>query len=671
MLAELPNQPQVILLEEHLRIIKEKDQKIHQLEKRLRFREELDAVPAEVMSQNQKAALYTAVKAIETTKPDEKGRVLLPNTDDIAKSAGQSPKTYQKSLTYNDKMIGSIRKETLAVRDDHGQIIYTETYVKPTERTFYPRLYEAEKARNHGGDRLTCRCGSERIKKKITYICMDCGEVHDEPPRFTSPEDQFGSPVNEHETEGNDSSPDLEATIVDSYLVPEDQFGSTVESDRKPNLTLLITTNYLEDQLDPTVEDESNNPPPSVSASLDHDSIIKDWLERRRGTGLIIYSTGSLKSSDKYFTKSEGYQPDLDAFITGDVAHIYGSRLRDPQTNTTQVLCFEIDQAEYNDQAQDYLLTLARAGAAAIYWQRQRSRGHLEIYFDRPVFPERARHWAYSVCPELEDIPECYPCQDKASNALSWPLYQRIGGTVYPCTAKYVLPEPHTGDLQECDPTDKEALAGVISVAVTPAALVEEYAKRADGQLAEQKCSKGIDNHHGGVIGHKPKPIASIGDNGLAARALTEFNRLHSWDWIAEQCGGWDRDKFCAVWRGDRSATVRPDRDEVRACDYGLHSPFPKKFDQYDAWCMLQAGHDWQAFKKADLADRCAELRRLRSQVADPVKVEEPAAALFPAEQMRGPVYAICPICSTPKTVQRADGVYTCGTDHSEEVCHD
>src|SRR2546429_1359570 len=132
------NLPQTITIEEHLRIIREKDQKIHTLERRLRLREDLDSVSAKVMSQNQKAAQYAAIKAIETLEPTTDGRVLLPNTDDLAKSAGMSAQTLQKALSHNDK-IGSIKKETVPVRDKDGKILYTETYVQPTILTFTPK----------------------------------------------------------------------------------------------------------------------------------------------------------------------------------------------------------------------------------------------------------------------------------------------------------------------------------------------------------------------------------------------------------------------------------------------------------------------------------------------------------------------------------------------------
>src|SRR5205807_8239033 len=197
--------------------------------------------------------------------------------------------------------------------------------------------------------------------------------------------------------------------------------------------------------------DDSNNPPSASPVT-----ILQEWLSKRRGTPRIIWATGSTQAIDKYLSKGENYQPDLEAFIAGKIGHIYGSKLINPQTGKTWVLSFDCDEAEHDDQAQDNMLSLARAGAAPIYWQRnanERRRGHFEFYFDRPVDPEVARLWALEICPELEDIPECYPCLDKKNNALSWPLYQRIGGEVFPCTAYAILPAPHEAGMQDVDPT--------------------------------------------------------------------------------------------------------------------------------------------------------------------------------------------------------------------------
>jgi hypothetical protein len=712
-----PSNQETISIAEHLRIVKEKDQKIQQLRRQLRFRDELDSVPSKVMSQNHKAALNKALMTYQEEEKEPDGKALLRKTEELAKSVGMSTKTFQKALSYCDS-IGILEKETKAIRDEEtGGVKYMETRIKPTERASYPKLYEAGNPRNHGGDRLMCKCGSEHIKKKVSYICMDCGEVHSEPPRYYPPDDQFGIQVPqeqeyEHEQE-TEEGPNSETAIVEGFLGPDDQFGIQVGADdqigmqegpndqfgiqvfspdQKANLTLLSNNKNLLDQVGIQVEGDSNKDHPDVSASPDHDTIIKDWLNIRRGSDPIITATGKIEDPrGKYIYQAQGYEPDLDKYMAGDTAHIYGSRLLDPETGLTQILCFEIDKAEHDAQAGTYLLDLSRAGAAPIYWARyanDRNRGHLELYFDRPVDPDVARAWAIEVCPDLEDIPEVFPCkvpQDKRKQALSWPLWMRIDQGVYPCTGIAMLPAPHDGGLLECEATDLESLSNLITDAVTPAALVEEFATVLAEREKLQPSEKERENA-GDVlfIGIVPKPSSPVqSDSDLVPQVLADFDTRHDWNDIAAMAGGLYKGFFRATWRGEKTASVRPDKDGRYACDYGNHGSFPKKFDRYGAYCLIQ-GID----QKADLAERCAELRRQQSvttfdgapTIADggtvtpivtdvtEVPIQEPATELFPTEQTQETVYYTpCLVCGKPKSVLNASGALTCGTDHSKE----
>jgi hypothetical protein len=647
--------------EEHFRIIKEKDQTIQSLKKRLRFRDELDSVPSEVMSQTQKAAFNRAVKELQLKEPDEDGWIPLEKTDDLAKESGMATKTFQKCLTYCHD-IGTLEKKTKKVRDeDTGQVLYIETYVKRTELTLHPRLYEVEKERNHGGERIYCKCGSCRINRKAIYTCMDCGTVYDKKPDFlpplppNSPEDQVGlldkEPKNEIE----------EAGIVDSYLVPDDQIGLL---DKNPE-TLLgpIIFPPLYDQLGPldkkevvSDEDDSNNPPlaSSLSSSAEHIATITSWLERRRGTPRIIQATGSLKSEDKYISKAASYEPDIEAYILGRVGHIYGSWLRDTD-GLTSVLCFDLDYHDKSkpnpnwlEQAQNWLVDFARVGACAIYWQRGEG-GHFEICTDQRIDPEAARPWALSVCPDLEGVLECYPCDDKANNPLSWPLWQRIGSEVIPCKAWTILPEPHGGSLLEVDPTDLEALARLVSLAITPAALIPDRDPEPDPGKDKQTRA-------GGVIGSKPSPISYGGsDRDLIKQVTADFNRTHRIEDMVELN---KKGKFCATWRGERTPSVALNRDGVTATDYGRTNESSRFIDAYELYCLLN-----NIDKKADLAARCAELRRQQSEVVAPEPpAPEPTTTLF-SERKPLPMFGTCMVCGSPKTVKRADGAMVCEND--------
>lgn len=641
----LPNNPQIVsahelekahqTIEQQGKAITKLSEENRKLKNQLKWRNDLDRVPAKVMSQNQKAALSRVVKEAQSREPAPDGWILLDKTDELAEDAGMSVKTLQRHLTYC-KDLGTIDKKIERVRDkDTEMVVATNTYIKETELTPYPRQYKAQEERNHGGTRLRCKCGSERIEKRVTYICTDCGECYDKKPEYlppfdpNDPQDQFGftDPEHEceHETEFADSDIDSEPqdqfgfTAQESEDIdPQDQIGLTEDESRKPNLTLL-SNNYLSDQVVLMDRDESiKQPPPASFPSAD--SIIKDWLNQRRGTDHIIVSTGKVEDPrGKYVYAEQGYQPDLDAYLRSDGDHIYGSRLRNAETGLTNVLCFEIDEPEQDEEAANYILDLARAGAAPVYWQRYangRQRGHLELYFDQPVEPDAARLWAIEICPDLEDISEVFPCkepEDKRNQALSWPLYQRIGDTVYPCNAIYMLPEPHPGGLQEYGLADIEPLADVIRIAVTPAALVEEYSKRANELVDEQEREQDEKRGGGGFNGQKPSPTTQVSyDQDLAKQVTAVQNNLHSWDEIAAIAGGWDNGFFKAVWRNERTASVRPDKDGNLACDYGNHGSYPKKLDKYEAYC-LALGID----KRADLAERCAQLRRAQMKVVD------------------------------------------------------
>ena len=107
---------------------------------------------------------------------------------------------------------------------------------------------------------------------------------------------------------------------------------------------------------------------------------------------------------------------------------------------TTFVLAFDIDDPGLNARISDMLAQLANAGAAPVYWQRRNERGHLELYFDRPVDAETARVWAVSVYPMLAEVEECYPTKDKQNQPISWPLYQRQGEKVTVCRARARIP---------------------------------------------------------------------------------------------------------------------------------------------------------------------------------------------------------------------------------------
>lgn len=81
----------------------------------------------------------------------------------------------------------------------------------------------------------------------------------------------------------------------------------------------------------------------------------------------------------------------------------------------------------------------------------------------------------------------------------------------------------------------------------------------------------------------KPSPRAAWEEDLIEA-----FNRSRSWNEIAALCGGWSsRGYFKAIWRCERTASVKPDADGRYACDYGNHGNFPKKLDKFGRYCLI------------------------------------------------------------------------------------
>src|SRR5271169_4961290 len=216
----------------------------------------------------------------------------------------------------------------------------------------------------------------------------------------------------------------------------------------------------------------ANNPP---RVDVTSGGFLSRWLcQRVGGVGRVIYATGSVDAGDKYKSKPVGYQPDVAAYLDGRIDHIYGSWLRRGD-GTTFVLAFDLDRAEHHALHAKYQQVLATQGVASIYWIRGmdgRKRGHLEVYFDRPVDADRAHSWLIWICPALAEVSECYPAGSKHHNAISWPLYQRIGSQVAACTPMVSLPGQ---GLLHGNVRDRSQLPRLIQQAIVFSSQVETF----------------------------------------------------------------------------------------------------------------------------------------------------------------------------------------------------
>ncbi len=358
-------------------------------------------------------------------------------------------------------------------------------------------------------------------------------------------------------------------------------------------LTPLAEQNMQAEGYNTNFVQYSNNAPQVSTQVNSPGAVIAAWLEKRIGRergARIIWATGAPTSEKKYMAKPADYQPDIRRYIKGEREHIYGSYLGRPD-GSTWVLSFDFDtnEAGLDARHEDLLRQLAQAGAAPIYWQRANNRGHFELYFSEPVNANRAREWVISVCPALAAVEEVYPARDKQNSPISWPLWQRKGDTVFPCTGKACF--AGSSQVITFSPMERRELARGVEAAVTPASLIPPAPE------PEPPAQKP------GAPGALDFEQPAAGD--IARLVIEEFNRRITWEELIERCGGANANgKFAAVWRGERTPSCKVDADGRAACDYGRIGNWPKKFDKYQLWCWLE-GID----KRVDLARRCQAYR--------------------------------------------------------------
>src|SRR5215470_4039305 len=159
--------------------IRELEQENNALRTEMRWIDRLLAVPAQVMSPSQKVTLRAAVKAYRQGTPDEKGFVQLESWK-LCKTVGQSKDTFLDNLTYCTEKLGILQKRTERILDSDTNTYSTNLSIGVTNLLAHPQHYRVDQPRNHGGERQICpHCQSDRLQRKITVTCIDCGAVLD------------------------------------------------------------------------------------------------------------------------------------------------------------------------------------------------------------------------------------------------------------------------------------------------------------------------------------------------------------------------------------------------------------------------------------------------------------------------------------------------------------
>jgi len=506
----------------------------------------------EKMAPGEKLAWIEAQCVFHTEHPDENGLVRLP-IEEIGERIGMSGSSASRYVANMAERFKA-RIESVPYTTKKGQK-RTLTYVDPSDPLWIApwdvELPEENERTINGNDKRCPVCDTNNLRSKKRTItsqeiqeCLCCGyrKVH----KVIQDNEPLESMTYVPEKKGPQAGEPSES-------------AEQVEAEQEKAQTSASA-------YDPITGGASSEVEPKSSPAWR--AFLTPWLEKRIGER-IICATGELEQGKKYFYKPEDYQADIAAYLAGDPEHIYGSRLR-RSDGTTWVLAFDFDdkQPEHDTNHTDYMMRLANAGAAPLYFPRRPGRGHLEIHFSLPVDPQAACTWAIDIVPELAQV-ECFPCM--GNQALSWPLYQRIGDQVTECSVEAMSPAK-PGKLYACKgvQSDPERLAQLVIRCVTPASLVPAIPivkEQERGALLDKSWTK-----------------TTFEDD-----LIDDFNRTHTWEEIAALCGGYNRrGYFKAVWRDERSPSVKPDADERYCCDFGNNGSFPKKLDKYGVYCLVK-----------------------------------------------------------------------------------
>lgn len=184
----------------------------------IRFREQLDKVPAKVMSPGQKTAWRVLRAAYKEGVPDDEGWVqLIPAK--CAEQAGMSKGTLLEHGSYCEDKLGIMKKRVVTIRDpETHEIIRKDYYIALSEWADQPLHYQVEKEREHGGRR--CKCGSANLEIRTIITCRDCGEVV-----YDSADKKDKKPVNPPVVPTEQVDFMASGPVVEGSLAPETDQG--------------------------------------------------------------------------------------------------------------------------------------------------------------------------------------------------------------------------------------------------------------------------------------------------------------------------------------------------------------------------------------------------------------------------------------------------------------
>jgi hypothetical protein len=567
---------------------------VGQLRQQLKWRDQLDAVPATVMSQNQKAALKVTLQDIQHKAPDADGLVQIESWH-LCKKAGMSKGTFLDHLAYCADL-GILRKHTEQVRDpDSQQVIATNYFVGTTELTAQPYKYQALKPRNHGGARPCCKnpaCRSERLQKRTIkrtiVVCLDCGEVQSDE---TSDQTVMLNDSLDSQVDDAAASP-----VVESTLEQQDKHHA---SDQNVNLT-TIKTNVLNSQVDDAAlpQQEPATPPDVATLSTPSDEQHRVMTMSQadvlaQAAQLLLEIAGPEPVHIEMSSRGPKKYYDVAGAITvqDTLAHLKGWKtkgayLRRPD-GLTRALCYDADTQEDWEHLLDAARLLAEAGYLPLVEDSPvkdgtHIGGHLWMIYTRLVNAAAAQQQALQVAPMLQYIKEAWPGPGGNKVRLPGGKYVKLGFAAW-CK----LHDAHGARIAEDGPGAARALLAY----QTPAEIVPEYSKPEDvAQRASslEGCSVlcqagpepcGTPARHPGELAILPnsqdekrnaQPLRNTPGAGLDQQWHEKYNR-HLWfQFTPAQLATWYNKRHqvedilppeengmgLASWRGEHTASV-------------------------------------------------------------------------------------------------------------------
>lgn len=454
------------------------------------------------------------------------------------------------------------------------------------------------------GRRKKCECGGDLIEKDIAIIkqtieeCTTCGKVHgiDAPRRVhasvalqsvenqvdfdnqqdTSAENQVDfneSPSNQLDTEDITTIP----VQVDCKEQPRENQVDFVESDQ---------------------DEEPNTPPPP----LDPAQIELDAAQ------LLLEIAGEGSQHIEMVPEAQKYTTIHRALHRGDMfAHLRGHKTVGSKlyyaNGKLRAICVDGDTAQHWQQLKDAAKLLQAAGFKVILepspapiGSKHEGGGHLWILFEAMVDAYSAFQTIYQYAGDLSKE--------------QWPSLSGGGNRVRLPGGKYVAPNFEAWcSLYDADGLelshDGPGAARVLLDYQTSIDVLTEYERPVIAPIVKP-APKPQPNKQGWYL-----------EKDVAPYVIADFNATHSWDELADKCGGFNkRGYFSAIWRGDRNPNVSVDPKTDLAKDFSSSAWLDYSMDKHQVYCLIEGREDWQAFRKRDLAQRCKDYREQVERIA-------------------------------------------------------